>query len=61
MMIQRHFGIEFEGQTVEDGDCFFVMNSDVTCEFPLQDMLRQHRASVAVGTIAVRRITFVLC
>ena len=37
------------------GDPFFVLNSDVICDFPLVDMLAFHRAKGAEGTILVRR------
>lgn len=38
------------------GDPFFVLNSDVICEFPLADMLAFHRAKGAEGTILVTRV-----
>lgn len=35
------------------GDPFFVLNSDVICEFPLKDMLAFHKEKGAEGTILV--------
>ena len=35
------------------GDPFFVLNSDVICEFPLKEMLNFHREKGAEGTILV--------
>jgi mannose-1-phosphate guanylyltransferase len=39
-----------------DGEPFFVFNSDVTCEYPLQGMLDFHRAHGAEGTICVTQV-----
>jgi mannose-1-phosphate guanylyltransferase len=39
------------------GDPFFVLNSDVICEFPLADMLAFHREKGAEGTILVTRVS----
>ena len=39
------------------GDPFFVLNSDVICEFPLAEMLAFHRAKGAEGTILVTRVS----
>ena len=39
---------------LEDGDePFFVLNSDVTCEYPFQQMLDFHKAHGKEGTIVV--------
>lgn len=38
-----------------DGE-IFVFNSDITCRFPLQDMLDFHRSHGCEGTIAVTRV-----
>jgi len=38
------------------GDPFFVLNSDVICEFPLKDMLAFHKESGAEGTILVTQV-----
>lgn len=35
---------------------FFVLNSDVICEYPLKDMLAFHKASGAEGTILVTKV-----
>ncbi len=39
------------------GDPFFVLNSDVICDFPLADMLAFHKAQGAEGTILVTRVS----
>eukprot|EP01087_Luapelamoeba_hula_P000638 TRINITY_DN1047_c3_g1_i2.p1 TRINITY_DN1047_c3_g1~~TRINITY_DN1047_c3_g1_i2.p1 ORF type:complete len:401 (+),score=88.78 TRINITY_DN1047_c3_g1_i2:123-1205(+) len=39
-----------------DGEPFFVLNSDVTCEFPLTDLLRYHRSHGKEGTIMVTKV-----
>eukprot|EP00033_Pygsuia_biforma_P004144 GCRY01004547.1.p1 GENE.GCRY01004547.1~~GCRY01004547.1.p1 ORF type:complete len:369 (+),score=75.33 GCRY01004547.1:30-1109(+) len=36
-----------------DGDPFFVLNSDVTCEYPFEEMLAFHKSTGAEGTIFV--------
>jgi len=38
------------------GDPFFVLNSDVTCEYPLQSLLDFHRARDAEATIMVTKV-----
>ena len=38
------------------GDPFFVLNSDVICEFPLKDMLKFHNEKSAEGTILVTQV-----
>ncbi|KAK9814845.1 hypothetical protein WJX72_012522 [[Myrmecia] bisecta] len=38
------------------GDPFFVLNSDVICEFPLRDMLAYHKQRNAEGTILVTQV-----
>lgn len=38
------------------GDPFFVLNSDVICEFPLKDMLKFHKEKDAEGTILVTQV-----
>ncbi len=38
------------------GDPFFVLNSDVICEFPLKDMLAFHKQKGAEGTILVTQV-----
>lgn len=36
---------------LNDGEPFFVLNSDVICEFPFADLLEFHKAHGAEGTI----------
>jgi mannose-1-phosphate guanylyltransferase len=38
------------------GEPFFVFNSDVTCEYPLKELLAFHRAHGREGTILVTRV-----
>lgn len=38
---------------LDDGEPFFVLNSDVICEFPFADLLAFHKAHGAEGTIMV--------
>jgi mannose-1-phosphate guanylyltransferase len=37
----------------EDNDLFFVFNSDILCEFPLQDMIDYHKKHGKEGTLMV--------
>lgn len=39
-----------------EGDDFFVFNSDITCKFPLKDMLSFHKAHKKEGTIMVTKV-----
>ena len=39
-----------------EGDEIFVFNSDITCKFPLKDMLEFHRKHGKEGTIAVTKV-----
>lgn len=39
-----------------EGDEIFIFNSDVTCSFPLQEMLDFHRKHGKEGTIAVTKV-----
>ncbi|KAF1326186.1 Mannose-1-phosphate guanyltransferase beta, partial [Globisporangium splendens] len=41
---------------LDDGDPFFVFNSDVICEYRLQDFLDFHKSHGAEGTIMVTRV-----
>lgn len=41
---------------LSDGEPFFVFNSDVTCEYPLKQLLDFHRAHGKEGTILVTRV-----
>ncbi|GMF11164.1 unnamed protein product [Phytophthora lilii] len=43
-------------ELLDDGDPFFVFNSDVICEYRLQDFLDFHKAHGAEGTIMVTRV-----
>jgi NDP-sugar pyrophosphorylase family protein len=36
-----------------DNDPFFVLNSDVICEFPFEDMIKFHKEHNCEGTIVV--------
>ena len=38
---------------LEDGDPFFVLNSDVICDFPFEDMIAFHKNHGKEGTIVV--------
>lgn len=38
-----------------DEEPFFVLNSDVICDFPFKDMLQFHRDHGREGTIVVRQ------
>lgn len=38
------------------GDPFFVLNSDVICDFPLKEMLAEHKKNEAEGTILVTQV-----
>eukprot|EP00884_Botryococcus_braunii_P006958 jgi/Botrbrau1/16263/Bobra.0066s0047.1 len=38
------------------GDPFFVLNSDVICDFPLKELLAFHKENRAEGTILVTRV-----
>lgn len=38
----------------DDGEPFFVLNSDVICDFPFKDLLQFHRNHGKEGTIVVR-------
>src|SRR3989338_1710644 len=38
-------------ERLQDADLFFVLNSDIICTFPFQDLIDFHRAHGAEGTI----------
>ena len=38
------------------GEPFFVFNSDVTCEYPLKELLAFHKSHGAEGTLLVTRV-----
>ncbi|XP_071510314.1 mannose-1-phosphate guanylyltransferase catalytic subunit beta-like [Diadema antillarum] len=40
----------------EDNEPFFVLNSDISCEFPFSQMLAYHRAHGKEGTIVVTKV-----
>jgi len=40
-----------------DDEPFFVLNSDVTCDYPMADMIRFHKAHGKEGTILVTRVS----
>ena len=39
---------------LENSDSFFVLNSDVICDFPFADMILFHKNHAKEGTIVVR-------
>jgi len=41
---------------LDDGDPFFVLNSDVTCQFPFEDLLKFHKNHGKEGTIMVTKV-----
>lgn len=41
---------------LKDGDPFFVLNSDVICEFPMKDLLAFHKQHGKEGTIMVTQV-----
>ena len=45
-------------QELDDGsgEPFFVLNSDVICEYPLKEMLAFHKARNAEGTLLVTKV-----
>jgi len=43
-------------ELLNDGEPFFVLNSDVICEFPFADLLAFHKAHGAEGTIMVTKV-----
>lgn len=43
-------------ELLDDGEPFFVLNSDVICEFPFSDLLAFHKAHGAEGTIMVTKV-----
>ncbi|XP_038069061.1 mannose-1-phosphate guanyltransferase beta-A-like [Patiria miniata] len=40
----------------EDGEPFFVLNSDISCEFPFQEMIDFHKKHGKEGTIVVTKV-----
>jgi len=42
---------------LNDGEPFFVLNSDVTCDFPFQAMIDFHKKTGAEGTLLVTKVT----
>jgi len=43
-------------ELLNDGEPFFVLNSDVICEFPFADLLAFHKSHGAEGTIMVTKV-----
>lgn len=41
----------------EQSPPFFVLNSDVICDFPFEEMLREHQSSGAEATLLVTRVS----
>jgi mannose-1-phosphate guanylyltransferase len=44
-----------------DAEPFFVLNSDVICEFPFEELVKFHRAHGKEGTIIVSIPLFFFC
>lgn len=44
-------------ELLKDDEPFFVLNSDVTCKFPLKELLGFHRQHGGEGTIMVTKVT----
>lgn len=44
-----------------DNEPFFVLNSDVICDFPFRDLLQFHCSHGREGTIVVRLGAFMTC
>ncbi|KEG11191.1 mannose-1-phosphate guanyltransferase [Trypanosoma grayi] len=42
---------------LQDDQPFFVLNADITCRFPLRELLSYHRKHGREGTIAVTKVT----
>ncbi|EAN81505.1 GDP-mannose pyrophosphorylase [Trypanosoma cruzi] len=42
---------------LQDDQPFFVLNADITCRFPLRELLSFHQKSGKEGTIAVTKVT----
>ena len=40
----------------EDQDPFFVLNSDIICDFPFSDMIKFHKNHGKEGTIVVSKV-----
>eukprot|EP00048_Salpingoeca_helianthica_P011123 m.159615 g.159615 ORF g.159615 m.159615 type:complete len:363 (+) comp15184_c2_seq1:64-1152(+) len=41
---------------LNDGEPFFVLNSDIVCEFPFLELIKFHKAHGAEGTIMVTKV-----
>jgi len=41
---------------LDDGEPFFVLNSDITCSFPFEDLLKFHKSHGHEGTIMVTKV-----
>lgn len=41
---------------LDDGEPFFVLNSDIICEFPFEELLKFHRSHGKEGTIMVTKV-----
>jgi mannose-1-phosphate guanylyltransferase len=44
---------------IENDDPFFVLNSDVICDFPFEEMIKFHKDHKCEGTILVTNFCFV--
>lgn len=47
-----------EHLVTEKNEPFFVLNSDIICEFPFKDMLTFHNSHGGEGTIAVTKVSY---
>lgn len=48
--------IKLAEKHLNDGEAFFVLNSDVSCEYPFKKMLEFHKKSHAQGTLLVTKV-----
>jgi mannose-1-phosphate guanylyltransferase len=42
---------------LQSSEPFFVLNSDIICDFPFQEMMKAHKASKAMGTLLVTKVS----
>jgi len=48
--------IALAANVLDDGEPFFVLNSDIICTFPFADLIRFHKAHKREGTIMVTKV-----
>jgi len=56
LALAKHILLAKDGKTDGADEPFFVLNSDVTCLFPLADLLAFHQSHGAEGTILVTKV-----